>query len=92
MRCQLQGSAAQAQCPPTRERHSKPVEPDLSLIHRFRARRKQRRQDLAQGGRRHRLTLKTFRKANATLIARNMGVEAAAYQAGHSKVSMIQQH
>ncbi|WP_113716831.1 site-specific integrase [Arthrobacter dokdonensis] len=38
------------------------------------------------------VTLKTFRKANATLIARTMGVEAAAYQAGHSKVSMTLQH
>ncbi|WP_434617522.1 hypothetical protein [Arthrobacter sp. A5] len=38
------------------------------------------------------MTLKTFRKANAALIARAMGVEAAAYQAGHSKVSMTQQH
>ena len=37
------------------------------------------------------VTLKTFRKANATLIARTMGVEAAAYQAGHSKVSMTPQ-
>jgi hypothetical protein len=39
-----------------------------------------------------RVTLKTFRKANATIIARTMGVEAAAYQAGHSKVSMTQKH
>ncbi|HCN21444.1 MAG TPA: hypothetical protein DIT15_04220 [Arthrobacter bacterium] len=38
------------------------------------------------------VTLKTFRKANATLIARTMGVEAAAYQAGHSKVSMTRKH
>ncbi|MFQ4150319.1 site-specific integrase [Arthrobacter sp. LAPM80] len=38
------------------------------------------------------VTLKTFRKANATLIARAMGPEAAAYQAGHSKVSMTQEH
>ena len=38
------------------------------------------------------VTLKTFRKANATLIARTMGVEAAAYQAGHSKVSMTAKH
>ena len=38
------------------------------------------------------VTLKTFRKANATRIARTMGVEAAAYQAGHSKVSMTQEH
>lgn len=38
------------------------------------------------------VTFKTFRKANATLIARTMGVEAAAYQAGHSKVSMTQKH
>ncbi|MGO4859954.1 tyrosine-type recombinase/integrase [Arthrobacter sp. 2MCAF14] len=38
------------------------------------------------------VTLKTFRKANATIIARTMGVEAAAYQAGHSKVSMTQKH
>lgn len=38
------------------------------------------------------VTLKTFRKANATLIARALGPEAAAYQAGHSKVSMTQEH
>ena len=38
------------------------------------------------------VTLKTFRKANATRIARAMGPEAAAYQAGHSKISMTQQH
>lgn len=38
------------------------------------------------------MTLKTFRKANATIIARTMGVEAAACQAGHSKVSMTQKH
>jgi integrase len=38
------------------------------------------------------VTLKTFRKANATSIARTMGPEAAAYQAGHSKISMIQEH
>lgn len=38
------------------------------------------------------VTLKTFRKANATLIARTLGPEAAAYQAGHSKVSMTQEH
>jgi integrase len=38
------------------------------------------------------VTLKTFRKANATLIARTMGAEAAAYQAGHSKVSMTRKH
>jgi integrase len=36
-----------------------------------------------------RVTFKTFRKANATLIARTVGAETAAYQAGHSKVSMI---
>ncbi|SEE79366.1 Integrase [Arthrobacter alpinus] len=38
------------------------------------------------------VTLKTFRKTNATLIARTLGPEAAAYQAGHSKVSMTQEH
>jgi integrase len=38
------------------------------------------------------VTLKTFRKANATLIARTMGAETAAYQAGHSKVSMTRKH
>lgn len=38
------------------------------------------------------VTLKTFRKTNATMIARTMGAEAAAYQAGHSKVSMTQAH
>lgn len=38
------------------------------------------------------VTLKTFRKANATLIARALGPEAAAYQSGHSKVSMTQEH
>lgn len=38
------------------------------------------------------VTLKTFRKTNATLIARILGPEAAAYQAGHSKVSMTQEH
>jgi len=38
------------------------------------------------------VTLKTFRKANATLIARTLGAEAAAYQAGHSKVSMTMRH
>jgi len=38
------------------------------------------------------VTLKTFRKANATLIARALGPEAAAYQVGHSKVSMTQEH
>ena len=38
------------------------------------------------------VTLKTFKKANATLIARALGPEAAAYQAGHSKVSMTQEH
>lgn len=38
------------------------------------------------------VTLKTFRKANATLIARTMGAEAAAYQVGHSKVSMTRKH
>ncbi|UKA63418.1 hypothetical protein [Arthrobacter sp. FW306-04-A] len=38
------------------------------------------------------MTLKTFRKANATINARMMGVEATAYQAGHSKVSMTQKH
>ncbi|MDJ0357666.1 site-specific integrase [Paenarthrobacter sp. PH39-S1] len=38
------------------------------------------------------VTLKTFRKTNATIIARTMGPEAAAYQAGHSKVSMTQEH
>ncbi|PYI39473.1 hypothetical protein CVS30_05875 [Arthrobacter psychrolactophilus] len=34
------------------------------------------------------VTLKTFRKTNATMIAKTMGAEAATYQAGHSKVSM----
>lgn len=38
------------------------------------------------------VTFKTFRKTNATIIARTMGVEAAAYQAGHSKVSMTRKH
>lgn len=38
------------------------------------------------------VTFKTFRKANATLIARTMGAETAAYQAGHSKVSMTRKH
>lgn len=38
------------------------------------------------------VTLKTFRKTNATMIARTLGAEAAAYQAGHSKVSMTQEH
>lgn len=38
------------------------------------------------------MTFKTFRKANATLIARTMGAETAAYQAGHSKVSMTRKH
>lgn len=38
------------------------------------------------------VTLKTFRKANATLIARTMGAETAAYQAGHSKVSVTRKH
>lgn len=39
------------------------------------------------------VTLKTFRKANATLIARTLGAEAAAaYQARHSKVSMTMRH
>lgn len=38
------------------------------------------------------VTLKTFRKANATRIARALGPEAAAYQAGHSKISMTQEH
>jgi integrase len=38
------------------------------------------------------VTLKTFRKATATRIARTMGPEAAAYQAGHSKISMTQEH
>lgn len=38
------------------------------------------------------VTLKTFRKATATRIARTLGPEAAAYQAGHSKVSMTQEH
>ena len=38
------------------------------------------------------VTLKTFRKTNATIIARTMGPEAAAYHAGHSKVSMTQEH
>ena len=38
------------------------------------------------------MTLNTFRKANATLIARTLGAEAAAYQAGHSKVSMTMRH
>lgn len=38
------------------------------------------------------VTLKTFRKATATTIARAMGAEAAAYQAGHSKVSMTRKH
>ncbi|MHA7178411.1 hypothetical protein ACX80D_17390 [Arthrobacter sp. Sr24] len=38
------------------------------------------------------VTLKTFRKTNSTIIARTMGPEAAAYQAGHSKVAMTQEH
>lgn len=38
------------------------------------------------------VTLKTFRKATATRIARTLGPEAAAYQAGHSKISMTQEH
>lgn len=38
------------------------------------------------------VTLKTFRKATATRIARALGPEAAAYQAGHSKISMTQEH
>lgn len=38
------------------------------------------------------VTLETFRKTNAVIIARTMGPEAAAYQAGHSKVSMTQEH
>lgn len=38
------------------------------------------------------MTLKTFRKATATLIARTLGAEGAAYQAGHSKISMTQEH
>jgi hypothetical protein len=33
-----------------------------------------------------------FRKANATLIARTMVAETAAYQAGHPKVSMTRKH
>ncbi|MEV8150962.1 hypothetical protein AB0O52_22800 [Arthrobacter sp. NPDC080073] len=38
------------------------------------------------------MTFKTFRKSNATIIARTTGVEAAAYQAGLSKVSMTRKH
>lgn len=38
------------------------------------------------------VTLKTFRKANAKLFARTMDAETAAYQAGHSKVSMTRKH
>lgn len=38
------------------------------------------------------VTLKTFRKTNSTIVARTMGPEAAAYQAGHSKVAMTQEH
>lgn len=38
------------------------------------------------------MTFKTFRKATSTRIARTLGPEAAAYQAGHSKISMTQQH
>ncbi|GAA1787067.1 hypothetical protein GCM10009712_38100 [Pseudarthrobacter sulfonivorans] len=38
------------------------------------------------------VTLKTFRKAQETLIARTMGAETAAYQVGHSKVSMTRKH
>jgi integrase len=38
------------------------------------------------------VTFRTLRKSSATLIARTMGPEAAAYQLGHSKVSMTQEH
>lgn len=38
------------------------------------------------------VTFRTFRKSNATTIARTMGIEAAAYQAGHSKVAMTRKH
>lgn len=38
------------------------------------------------------VTLKTFKKATATRIARTVGPEAIAYQAGHSKISMPQEH
>ncbi|MFB9164123.1 tyrosine-type recombinase/integrase [Arthrobacter psychrochitiniphilus] len=38
------------------------------------------------------VTFKTFRKATSTRIARTLGPEAAAYQAGHSKISMTQKH
>ncbi|MEV8183625.1 hypothetical protein [Specibacter sp. NPDC078692] len=38
------------------------------------------------------VTFKTLRKSSATLIARKLGAEAAAYQLGHSKASMPQEH
>lgn len=38
------------------------------------------------------VTFRTLRKSNATVIARTMGAEAAAYQLGHSKISMTQEH
>ncbi|WP_425864699.1 site-specific integrase [Arthrobacter sp. TWP1-1] len=38
------------------------------------------------------VTFRTLRKSNATVIARSMGAEAAAYQLGHSKIAMTQEH
>lgn len=38
------------------------------------------------------VTFRTLRKSNATAIARAMGAEAAAYQLGHSKIAMTQEH
>ncbi|NVM96127.1 site-specific integrase [Arthrobacter sp. AETb3-4] len=38
------------------------------------------------------VTFRTLRKSNATVVARTMGAEAAAYQLGHSKIAMTQEH
>lgn len=38
------------------------------------------------------VAFRTLRKSNATVVARTMGAEAAAYQLGHSKIAMTQEH